>query len=97
MDRGVHSPAAAQLGVCRGDDRLDVLLGDVAAHQLDPHAPHHRRVLGKDVRMTEADDATIALGDMLAALGTPLPTGWAARRGGASAAATGRWPRRSTA
>src|SRR4051812_31402829 len=39
--------------------------------------------------MTEADEATIALGDMLAALGTTLPNGWGERRGGASAAATG--------
>jgi GNAT superfamily N-acetyltransferase len=39
--------------------------------------------------MTEADEAAIALGDMLAALGTTLPRGWGERRGGASAAATG--------
>ncbi|MDX6197252.1 MAG: N-acetylglutamate synthase [Actinomycetota bacterium] len=39
--------------------------------------------------MTEADEATIALGDMLAALGKTLPNGWGERRGGASAAATG--------
>jgi GNAT superfamily N-acetyltransferase len=39
--------------------------------------------------MTQADEAAIALGEMLAALGTTLPKGWAERRGGASAAATG--------
>jgi GNAT superfamily N-acetyltransferase len=39
--------------------------------------------------MTEADEAALALGDMLAALGTTLPRGWGERRGGASAAATG--------
>jgi hypothetical protein len=39
VHRAVHSTAAAQLGIGRGHDRVDILMRDVAAYQFDLHAP----------------------------------------------------------
>jgi GNAT superfamily N-acetyltransferase len=85
--RGARVGAHADQGTAQGGGvRLDMgPFNRAVARLCDERVPS----VGQDGSMSEADEATVALGDMLAALGTTLPRGWAQRRGGASAAATG--------
>jgi hypothetical protein len=39
VDRAVHATTAEQRGIRRVDDSVDLLLGDVAAHQFQAHTP----------------------------------------------------------
>jgi hypothetical protein len=44
VDRAVHPASAEERGVRSVDDRVDVLLGDVALDELDPHGAIMRKL-----------------------------------------------------